>query len=371
MRTSALPLKQWGFQPNKEEDIASALSTFIVWKRYQQKTMSEKDVMWNHNLRFTMVQTRSQTRAGAPAPPSLWPQRVRPAEIPWRPTLVNILTTRGGTQPFIPVLKSLYRYLNAVDLEVFLQAFPFLRGALQDPRAPVPSFRCQDRPPLPCIKRRDPASMWRLKVQSGVGMRQPCSIPGHYMVPHRKCEGPRLGYHNHGENFWVCVHCVRQAWERYSLAVKPICYDLCSYCSQNYRRAHRIAALHQCLCQWEHRDAGLHLCTDCRITRSSQENDVDYGILRGYNSNMDPIHLPVMPFFLGPVPQPTRIADFIDERGAFGESTCICGRDVTAKIDSYQLPPLAGLPTVFDFSGLVRICSHCRKEKFVTVDCPF
>jgi hypothetical protein len=329
-----------------------------------------------------MVQTRSQTRAGAPPPPNLWPEAVEAADVAEGAegaeeaeelpplNLANILTTARGGQPFLPILIPLLRFLNAVDLDRLLKAFPFLRIALQHPAVPQPSFRCQDNPPLPGIKVRDQASPFHLLVDPRIGPRQPCDIPGHHMVVHRRCEGPRLGYHNHGDNFWVCVHCVRRAWERYSLAFKVICYDLCLHCSNNYRSHHPISALHQCVCQWEQSDARLHLCTDCRIDESRDDHAADFDLLTGYNINISPIHLPLLQLFVAMIPLvPTRISDFIDEHAALGESTCTCGRSVTDKIQTYRMP---GMPQpAYDFSSLVRICSHCRMEKFVTLDFPF
>jgi hypothetical protein len=335
-----------------------------------------------------MVQTRSQTRAGAPAPAELWPrprrrgpareappdEPVPPAPPPPPPpppslTLVNILTTRGATQPFIPILASLYRFLNAADLDALLQAFPFLRGPLQDPRAPLPSFRCQDHPPLSCVKEGDPASAWNLLVSIRPGPRAPCNIPGHHMIQHKKCEGYRLGYRFHSENFWVCVHCARRAWERYSLTFKPVNYDLCLHCSRAYRNSNPIAALNECSCQWGGSDAQLHLCTDCRDARGREQHGEDCDMLSGYNSNTDPLHGPLV----GLQRRRDRVAHFIDRKGPFGESTCTCGRDVTQKIATYQVTPAAALvmPFVHDFVELVRICSHCRKEKFLCHSFPY
>ena len=190
-----------------------------------------------------------------------------------------------------PVFLSSRRSINTstlFDLNNLLEAFPILRQALQDPRAPVPSVRCQDRLPLPGLKIRDPASLFRLTVQQHGSPRPRCDIPGHHLVQHKKCEGPGLGYTNHNDNFWVCVHCVRRAWERYGLEVNPICYDLCLRCSRNYRTENPVSALNQCRCQWEQQDAKLHLCTDCRITRSTADHRQDVRRLIGYNSHMVP-----------------------------------------------------------------------------------
>ncbi len=164
-------------------------------------------------------------------------------------TLASHLTTAGGAQPLIPILVPVYRYLNGFDLENLLQAFPFLRGALRDPRGPLPSFRCQDRPPLPSVKERYPISASHLVNQVPTEPRQPCNVPGYCLVLQKRCEGPGLAYRNHGEHFWVCVHCSRRAWQRYSLALNPVCYDLCLHCSRNYRTTRPIPAIDQFSCQ--------------------------------------------------------------------------------------------------------------------------
>jgi hypothetical protein len=85
---------------------------------------------------------------------------------------------------------------------------------------------------------------------------------------------------------------------------------------------------------------------------------------------MIPIHAPVMPGF---GIHATRVADFIDHGDRLDESGCVCCGMVGDRLASYPVPPLGTVlqPAVHDFSELVRICSHCRKEKFVTLDHPF
>jgi hypothetical protein len=336
-----------------------------------------------------MVQTRSQTREGAPAPPGLWSQaeirpgrrrpvrRLPPPRSPLRPpppppprlTLFNILTVRDATEPCLPIVASLYQFLNAVDVDIFLQAIPSLRAPLQNPHVPLPSFRCQDCPPLPCVKITDPASPWHLMMAAREGPGPPCEIPGHHMTQHKKCEGHGLGYTFHSENFWICMYCVRRAWDMYSMTSRPLCYDMCLACSQAYRASNPVAALNECSCESEREGLQLYLCSRCRQARGREEHGQDCDRLAGYNSNMDPIHGPLLGGALVFTRQRDRVAHFIDPAGPFGESTCICGRDVTQKIDSYLVgpPPF----TWHDFAELVRICSHCHKQKYLYNPYPY
>jgi hypothetical protein len=69
----------------------------------------------------------------------------------------------------------------------------------------------------------------------------------------------------------------------------------------------------------------------------------------------------------------TGVVDFIDHDGMWSESGCLCGRVVSDRLASYLEPSLEAVlqPAVHDFSELVRICSPCRKERFLTLDHPF
>jgi hypothetical protein len=189
------------------------------------------------------------------------------------------------------------------------------------------------------------------------------------MTQHKKCEGHKLGYKFHSENYWVCVYCARRSWEMFSLRAHPLYYDMCLNCSQAHRNSHPIAALNECACRSERRDAQLHLCTRCREERGREQHAQDCDVLAGYNSNMDPMYGPFLGGNLLFTRQQDRVAHFIDPRGPWGESTCSCGRDVMQKIASYLIgPPALG---VYDFADLVRICSHCRKEKFLCHRYPY
>lgn len=77
---------------------------------------------------------------------------------------------------------------------------------------------------------------------------------------------------------------------------------------------------------------------------------------------MDALHVPNIAGPWGLMPGPaTRVVHLINNKGPWGESTCICGRSVTEKFNTY--PALA--PGQRDFRELVRVCVHCGEEKFL------
>jgi hypothetical protein len=341
-----------------------------------------------------MVHTRSRTLKRVPTSKTLWPDAVvRPRTIPRRrlplsrPTrpsppsgLQRMLTTRDGAQPNRPVLNVLFEYLNGADLENLSRAFPTIRRGLKHDRAPVPSFRCQDQPANPAIKVRQPHNGILLLTVENPASAPQCDIPGHLNISQQRCEGRRLGLcptlnltdqngglvrsvFAHSDNFWVCVHCARRNWERYSLEANQACYDLCLPCSQNYRANNPILAIDQCVCQWDHRDADLHLCRICRACQSFQGHATDFQRLNGYNSNMDGAFHPTA------LQPPRRVTDFVHPMDTRGESSCICGRSVQEKIDTYRVanPPPGGIWfSQHDFRQLIRICTHCNKSNFMT-----
>jgi hypothetical protein len=283
---------------------------------------------------------------------------------------MTILTNRAGTQPTLPIVIPFFQRLNGWDVAALTQAIPQLIVPLQNPYMPRPSFHCQNSPPVPAARDNDMVRLFHMMPQPRLGVRQRCDIPADAIVRQRICEGPRLGYnHNHhGPEFWVCEPCARRSWERYSLVRNPVCYDLCLPCSRHHRTGNPVAALSECSCQY--RDSRLHLCTDCYMTRSATEDAADFYRLRGYNSNMSAMHFHAN----AALAQPDRVAHFVDDRGLFGESSCICGRSATLKTDSYIVPNPPGAPPgqqTHDFTDLVRICSRCRREKFLTMDHPF
>jgi hypothetical protein len=92
----------------------------------------------------------------------------------------------------ISVLAHLFRYLNAFDLDALLQVLPNLHGTLHHPQAPVPSFRCQNSPPLAAIRVRHPVSIFHMTDEPRTSARQLCDIPVRCMIQQQKCEGPGM-----------------------------------------------------------------------------------------------------------------------------------------------------------------------------------
>jgi hypothetical protein len=45
--------------------------------------------------------------------------------------LANVLTSRNGREAIIPILASLFQFLNGADVDNLIEAFPFLREALR------------------------------------------------------------------------------------------------------------------------------------------------------------------------------------------------------------------------------------------------
>ena len=72
-------------------------------------------------------------------------------------------------------------------------------------------------------------------------------------------------------------------------------------------------------------------------------------------TNFVPMHVPG---------QGAHPKDYIDPESWDGESYCPCGHDVQGKIQSYNnfFDPTAAP----NFRSLVRLCTYCRRERFLT-----
>lgn len=269
-----------------------------------------------------------------------------------RVNLMNVLTNRNGKEPSIQVLKLFCHYINGSDRENICKAFEGttmdMRDGLQHKAAPLPQSMCEDYPPLNAATWRR-SRLYSPRPTPRVP-RQPCDIPAHQIVRQRKCQGPSLGYKHHKDNFWVCDHCVRRAWETYSLEHRPVCYDLCRSCSLEYRKNNPIAALGHCLCLWERPDSQIPLCAQCRQTHAAASEQADLNLLRASQMRR--------PMFTADRrhEQARGLKEFIQPT-LFGESKCTCGVLAMDRINSYPLVPPR-------FGRLVRICSHCQKENF-------
>lgn len=359
-----------------------------------------------------MVQTRGQTRKGAPPPAAVEPfsnairnnninnpsrrtrirRRVRnesegndadapeendpsgPAEPPYEDDYLQSATrkNKGGLPPahkIVPtlidaccaepdILRDIVSYITGRDLHFLIRAIPAFHRPLRAQNAPRP-LSCQDCPVAPMLKQQNPMNHNLLTFQqTPLPQPTPCTTPATSVIPLRQCEGHKYSYSgldgvpDHGPDFWVCQYCVQKAWEAYSMFVKSRAIDLCWLCSTNYRRAFPSPAYpHLCTCVW---DDKIWLCRNCRIAKATEDR---YNGLYWVQSR---------PGFLAMhVPGPgTHVRDYINSESRHGESYCPCPLDVQDKIRSYRSLWDESAPP--DFRPLVRLCIYCRKERFLT-----
>jgi hypothetical protein len=290
-------------------------------------------------------------------------QNLTPPDVPLDPTLRGLLSAG-------PALENLLDYFNEWDRQSLIYVLPSLRDALRHPQV-RPRFTCQNHPDPASLKRQDPGNQDKLTMvyndaphgrcstpaQAPQGANAPAHLRRATLVRERNCQGYELGYtsnplhpNSHGQHFWVCDVCARKAWERHSVLHNPRAVDLCLNCSQQHRLTHGTSDIDHCTCLWDQSEDKTHLCTSCREFKS--ERDARTMVQWVRVNLMTPIHNP----------RGEHISHYIDEHSARGESTCICGMPVRQKIVSHVL----SAPLRLTLDELVRLCSYCHKQRFLT-----
>ncbi len=284
--------------------------------------------------------------------------------VPGLPPAPNVARTLEGVVQAVPhVLRDTVSYITGLDVHHLILATPAFRPVLRGLNAPRP-LECQDSPVVPMLKHQDPTN-FNLLIFQQVQLSQPtpCTTPAAYTVPLKRCEGYVLGYT--GQNN--------------ALDHGPN-FLVCQHCVQKaweaysmFVKSRGVDLCNRCSQFYRRSNESPHCppnywpqCTClwddkiwlCRTCRMAKSSGE-----RDYALNWIQMHqnFAAMHAAAG---QGTHPRHYVDSESRNGESYCPCGFNVQGKIGTYN--NVLNQNAAPNFRPLVRLCIYCQKERFLT-----
>ena len=283
------------------------------------------------------------------------------SEVPPAPRISP--TLNGVCRAEEDILRDIVSYITGLDLHNLILALPLFRRLLRASNAPQP-LACQDCPVMPMLKHRDPPFSNLLAFEQAP-LPQPmrCTTPATALVPLKRCEGHALRYTEQDEK----------------LDHGPD-FWVCQHCVQKAWEAYSMFV----------KSRGIDLCYMCsrnhRIRNGPPVRPPNYPRQctclwddklwlcrtcriskstedRTYALDWIQAQQNFVPMHVAQG-RGTHPRDFIDSDSRDGESYCPCGLDVRGKLRSYDNFFDESAPP--NFRPLVRLCLYCRRERFLT-----